>query len=292
VVEGIALLFATLLFPVMMSHMAMPVTKRAWLLHKMSPAFFRTLPAIVYWCFFFVLSLLPAIGCVVAAGLLSGRDVAQVSEGAAYNTAIYVHKGEIDDIPKGKNIPKELQEWSTATPVDVDFSKLYLPAGLLALGAGFFGLVAVFSMRTNGLFTHYFLNRLDLETMTVEVKYVPKAKSLTELEEQKTLSWKTALMPVAIGFAMGFTLGGSWGMNGNGGFLNGAAFGMSLAGGIALAVGIVWTLYSAVKPPQPIKPGAEPPTRWSALRFPVAVLGAGLVYGAIGAMLVFHFKKP
>jgi hypothetical protein len=281
--EGGAIVFATLLFPIMMSHMAMPVTTRGWLLHKMSPAFFRTIPGVAYWCFFFYLSLLPAAGCAAAAGIFSAKHVPEFYRDANWNSAVYVTQVEIADVPKGKQIPARLQEWQEAQPVVIKYSKMYLPASLLAAAAALFGLVAVFSMRTNGLFAYYFLDRLDLETMTVEVKYVPKARNLDELERRKEMSWQPVIIALAIGFGVGASLGGSYGMNTGRGFMGGASLGMMLLGGIGVLVGFFWMLYAALVPRE--NDNGERLKWWSAGKFATAVLVSGIVYGSLGYLL-------
>ena len=98
--EGAAVLFASLLFPVAMTHMAMPITRRGWMLNKLSKPFFRTFPAVIYWCFFLYLTLLPAIACVAVGGFFAARGIPELLDHAAVNTRIFTAKAEIENIPK------------------------------------------------------------------------------------------------------------------------------------------------------------------------------------------------
>ncbi len=93
--EGAAVIFASLLFPVAMVHMSMPVTTRGWLLNKLSKPFFRTLPAVAYWCFFLYLTLLGPVACLAVGGFFSAKGIGELIDHANENTAIFNAKAEI-----------------------------------------------------------------------------------------------------------------------------------------------------------------------------------------------------
>jgi hypothetical protein len=272
--EGAAVVFASLLFPVAMVHMSMPVTTRGWLLHKLSKPFFRTLLAILYWCFFLYLTLLPPLACLAVGTVFCGRNLNDLVVASNENSELYVGLAEIEAVPKNKDVPKELQEFKNKKVLPLTWSALILPSGLLVAAAALFGMTAVFPMRTNGLYGRYFLDRLDLETMVTEVTYVAKARNLRELEEKAQLSWKPVVMGLGLGFSAGFLLGGSVGMTFFTGFVQGATYGMMLSGAVAALVGLCWFVMLIFK---------DKKARLSSAKFATVVLVAGLIFGGIGA---------
>lgn len=272
--EGAAVVFASLLFPVAMVHMSMPITTRGWLLNKLSKPFFRTFPAVAYWCFFLYLTLLGPLACVAVGGFFSAKGVGTLIDNANQNTISYNAKAEIANIPKNKDVPRELQDAAKMKDLPMAWSALLLPSGMLVTAAVLFGMTAVFSMRTNGLYGRYFMDRLDLETMVAEVTYVPKAKNLGELDAKAAeLSWKPILLGLGLGFTAGILLGGSIGMSFFSGILEGVTYGMMLSGSIAALFGLVWLVIAAAKKKNKKK----------LVTFATTVLAAGLVCGGIGA---------
>lgn len=246
--EGAAFVFASLLFPIASAHMAMPITVRGWMINKMSKPFFRTMPAVLYWCLFFYLTLLAPIACVAVSGAVWGKGIVEQYEKANVRSAIHGAKAEIDGIPKGKDIPQDLQDIAKQTEPTIDFSVLYLPSVLLLSGAAVFGMTAVFSMRTNGQYARYFLDQLDLETMVAEVTYVPKARNLGEFEAQKAeLSWKPVLIGMALAFVVPVLMGASIGMSFYTGALQGITWGLLVAGGVMSNVGFWWFVAALIK---------------------------------------------
>jgi DNA-directed RNA polymerase subunit M/transcription elongation factor TFIIS len=268
--EVAAFVFASLLFPIASTHMAMPITIRGWLPNKMSKPFFRTMPAVLYWCFFFYLTLLVPIGCLAVIGVFSGNRIVEQFQNANTRSAIFDAKGQIAMIPRGKDIPEELQDIAKITEPTVDLSVLYLPTGLLLVAAAAFGMTAVFSMRTNGQYARYFLDQLDLETMAAEVTYVPKAKNLEEFEaKQAGLSWKPVLMGLGLGYAVPIFLGASIGMSFYTGMLQGITFALLIAGSAMSFVGFWWSVIALI-------------AKRSQLKYSGAVLLSGWIASGIG----------
>jgi len=268
--EVAAFVFASLLFPVASVHMAMPITIRGWLLNKLSKPFFRTIPAVVYWCVFFYLTLLVPMTCLAVGGFFSAKGIGELIANADANTAIFDAKAQLDKIPKGKEVPQELQAFMQKKELPMNYTPLILPSCLLVVASGVFGMTAVFSMRTNGLYGRYFMDRLDLETMVAEVVYVPKAKNLGELEAKAAeLSWKPVLMGLGLNYIVGIALGGSVGMSFFTGALEGISYGLVLSGGLAALVGLCWLVMAAAKRKKDVK-------------FAVAALLSGLVLSGIG----------
>ncbi len=275
--EGAAVLFASLLFPVAMTHMAMPITRRGWMLTKLSKPFFRTFPAVIYWCFFLYLTLLPAIACVAVGGFFAARGIPELLDHAAVNTRIFTAKAEIENIPKNKDVPHDLQEAAKLKELPMAWSAFFLPSGLLVAAGALFGAIAVFSMRTNGQYARYFMDHLDLETMVEEVVYVPKARNLGELEAKAAEpSWKPILTGVGLLYAVAILLGGSIGLSFLTGAAEGVTYGLLISGPILTLVGFGWAIVAVATMRKAEK---------SPLKFAAGVLASGLVAAGIGAAL-------
>jgi hypothetical protein len=245
--EASAVVFASLLFPLASTHMAMPITIRGWLINKMSVPFFRTLPALAYWCLFLFLQMLVPIACIAGAVWLSGDAINDLIVASNRNSEIFQKKAIIEGLPKNSVLPEGLREFTGAKEVPMNWNPVWIPAGLCLGAAVFFGATAVFLMRANGLYAKYFLNYLDLETMAVEAKYVPKAGSLDELEGKKHLTWKPVLAGVAFAGVFGFAFGAGGASLSGKDLSFGIGTGLIIAGiGVGL-VGHIWLLIEAFK---------------------------------------------
>ena len=244
--EVAAVIFGALLFPLAMSHMAMPVTIRGWLLNKMSGPFFRTLPALSYWALFLLLMMIVPLACVGGAVFMA-QGIDTLIENSNYNAVLFTKNAEIDNLSRNAVMPEGLQEWRSKKPAELDFKPFWIPSGLVVLAAGWFGATAVFLMRANGLYTRYFLDYLDLETMEPETKYVAKVARLEDLEGKKGLTWQTVLAGLGLAGVFGFAFGGGGAAAMGKDFLLGVGIGLSVVGVGAILVGHFWLLFEAFK---------------------------------------------
>lgn len=142
--------FVGFMTPVAMVHMAMPVTKKGWLMPAILPIFFRNfLPAMYCALVSFVTSLVPSMvmgllfgilaACFGAANLSSMSAGGQVSLGTAAKWGLY--------------------------------GGLVVSAVVYFVVLGFF---ILFNVRVLGLLAYYFQNSLDLTTFITEKVYVRK----------------------------------------------------------------------------------------------------------------------
>lgn len=275
--EGAAFVFASLLFPVAMVHMSMPITTRGWLLNKLSKPFFRTFRPVVYWCFFFYLTLLGPVACLAVGGIFSAKGMGLLLKNANENTAIFDAQSQAALIQRGKEIPREIERYVHMKELPMNYSALLIPSGALLLATGIFGMTALFSMRTNGLYGRYFMDSLDLETMIAEVVYVPKARNLGELEAKKAEpSWKPVLMGVGLTYVVAILLGASVGSSFLTGALEGVTYGMLISGSAVTLGGLGWLAIAASK-------GFK--EKGSPTKFALAVLVAGVIVGGAGGAL-------
>jgi mannose/fructose/N-acetylgalactosamine-specific phosphotransferase system component IIC len=148
---------------------------------------------------------------------------------------------------------------------------------MLIAAAALFGVVAVFSMRTNGQYARYFMDRLDLEAMVEEIVYVPKARNLGEFEAKAAeLSWKPILTSVGLMYAVAILLGGSIGMSFLTGAPEGVTYGLLISGPILTLAGFGWVIVALTTGRNKEK---------SPLKFAAGVLASGLIAAAIGGAL-------
>ncbi len=239
--EAAAVVFAALLFPLAMSHMAMPVTIRGWLLNKMSGPFFRTLPALTYWAFFALLMMVVPLACLGGAAYMA-QGIDTLVADSAYNGVLFTKTGEIENLPKNSVLPPDLSEWQNKKPKELDFKPFWIPSGLVVLAAGCFGATSVFLMRANGLYARYLLDYLDLETMEPETKYVAKVANIDENEGEKELSWKTVFAVLGLLGVFAFAFGGAGAAAMGKDFLPGVGVGLMVAGLLCAIVGAIWRL--------------------------------------------------
>jgi hypothetical protein len=297
-----AVVFAALLFPLTMSHMAMPVTIRGWLLNKMSGPFFRTLPALAYWAFFMLLMMLVPIGCLAGAAFLGGSGISQLIDDSGYNSVVFTKQAEIENLPKTAIVPPELNEWRGKKEATLNYGPFWIPAGLFILASGFFGATSVLLMRANGLYTRYFLDYLDLETMEPENKYVAKVARLDDFEGQKGLTWATIFASVGLAGVFGFAFGGGAAAAMGKEFLPGVGFGLMVAGLLCAMVGAIWRLSIIFKDSigwflaslfVPFANLVYSFLHWEKVKFPLVVsLVGGLGFYPIGMAIVLFTVGP
>jgi hypothetical protein len=275
--EGAAVVFASLLFPLASAHMAMPITIRGWLINKMSGPFFRTFPALAYWCLFLFLQMLVPIACIGGSIWLSGNAINDLVSASSRNSEIFQKKAIIENLPKNSVLPEDLREFQSVKEVPMDWNPIWIPAGLILSASGFFGATAVFLMRANGLYARYFLNYLDLESMAVETVYVPKAGNLTELAEKQKLSWKPVLSGLGLAGVFGFALGAASASLMGKDFTFGVGSGLLTAGAVTAVVGIFWLLAISFK---------EQKVWFAAILVSLALGGVAYFAGPLGYFLI------
>jgi len=240
-VELFALLFASLLFPLATSHMAMPVPTRGWLVHKMWRAFSRTFPAILHWCALLYLTLVPTMACAAAGAFFCGRGVAQLVEASAENSKIDAIKLQVESLPIWAELTAEQLEYKNKAPADLPWHLLVIPGCLLLASQVSFAWTAVFLMRANGLYTRHFADQLDLEMTVAETSYLPTGLSIDEIKGAERVTWKAVFIclvaTTGIGTLFGLALAAATGTS----LLIGTTIGLCFAG-FLLLIGSYFTL--------------------------------------------------
>ena len=143
--------FAFVMFPLAMIHMAMPVTKRAWLNFLMIPTFFRNIAPTLYFWVILIATHLPGTIVLVVPIILFWSPLLELSQ------TINTEKPNITS-----------QMW-------IAFGVTTSVALLVQFVHSF---VLLFNVRVIGLLAYYFQNSLDLTTFIEEKVYVSKAPKL------------------------------------------------------------------------------------------------------------------
>jgi hypothetical protein len=166
---GLGFLPGFVTFPIVMVHMSMPVTYRGWLSPRILPVFFRNPLPPLYWSMIAVLTMIPSMTCVAVGGLVVQRYWDTFSNA--------------------------LQEAPENPTVLTAVTTLGVLVFLWVVSISCFGFAAVYNMRMNGTFAHYFKRDLDLIAEEKEVIYVPKTRGDgSEEPSQVAAVWALALI--------------------------------------------------------------------------------------------------
>lgn len=135
------------MYPLAMIHMAMPVTKRAWMNVVMLSTFFRNVaPTLYFWVIALATSVPPVIVMVVPIVLFfpTLRELTQV---------------------------QDIEKFKVTTQIGIAVGVTYFVFVLMLFVSSF---VVLFNARVVGLLAYYFQNSLDLTTFVAEKVYVHK----------------------------------------------------------------------------------------------------------------------
>jgi hypothetical protein len=270
--EAAGFLFASLVFPIASTQMALPVGTGGWRVRTMWRPLRGTIPAILRWCGCFHVTLALPLACLALGAFFCGKDVARLIDASQENSTIYVAKKAIADSPGNLTLPSEAREVAGRQEIEMPWHVLIVPAGLMLLAATAFGGSAVFPMRINGLYAHCFLDRLDLEMTSSETGYVARAKSLDQIVVPGRLNWNRILIGLGAELGTGILIGGTAAAIAGQSFFAGAAVGLWLAG-IVLAIGSsCWLLFEASE-------GIDfsHAMRYAVLLVPLVVLGGAFI---------------
>lgn len=214
VLLGIAIIPVIWMLPVIMSHMTMPIPTPGWMIWKVMQYAFRTVGGCTVWSLWLLLTSLPLIGGAAVIGGVWGNDLSNIVQTMESNADLSRRILAAERAPKGKNA-QPVDPASLGKPVDVDFSPLIGPGIILALMCLPLGYVAMFNMRTNGQFTYYFKDRLELIDKAKEYKYVAKERRSEDDDDAPRTTKQDAVDGIV--FVMVFVL-----LGGVGGMLYGA----------------------------------------------------------------------
>ncbi|HBL46452.1 MAG TPA: hypothetical protein DDZ90_24000, partial [Planctomycetaceae bacterium] len=193
-----------LMFPLAIPHMTVVDSTPGWLMHKLVKTFLKLFKPAFFWCFVFIVTTLPALGCLAAVGVMSGNDLNTFFSNVRYNSSIardngakeYAEENKIKDFVEGPFTGK--------TPAELDPSVLIVPSILWIVACMFYAPTLIYNARVNGLLAVHCKPDLNLITKADEVKYVSKAER--EKTGPATARWKLATAGVGGGAGLGAAL--------------------------------------------------------------------------------------
>ncbi|MBS0204686.1 MAG: hypothetical protein JSS49_17415 [Planctomycetes bacterium] len=172
---GVGLIPVIWMLPGVMAHMTMPISMPGWMFWKVIQFWFRTIGGSSVWFMWLLITSIPLIAGAATIGAVWGNDINTIVNTMEYNADINRQLRAAENAPKGKNATP-VDVTSIGTPADVDFTPLIGPAIILAVMCLPLGFIGMFNMRTNGVFTFYFRERLELIDKAKEYKYVAKER--------------------------------------------------------------------------------------------------------------------
>lgn len=193
-----------LMFPLAMPHMTMTDSSPAWMMHRLGKVFLNLAKPAIFWCTVFLITNLPAIGCLVGIGVVYGNDLDQFFSNVRYNSLIAADEQAKTDAEENKIKDFEPGEFVGKEPRELEPKVLIVPSILWFLACLFYAPAMIFNARVNGLMALHSKPDLQLITKIQETKYVSKA--VQKDTGPPTARWKLATMGVGIGtvLAVGF----------------------------------------------------------------------------------------
>lgn len=163
------------MFPLAMPHMTMVDSTPGWMPHQLGKVFLQLVKPTLFCCMVFLLTNLPAIGCLAGIGAVYGNDLNKFVSDVLENSAIaadnqakeYAEENKVKDFKEGERVGRE--------PIELDSKVLIVPSVLWFFACAFFAPAMIFNARVNGLMALHSKPDLNLITKQQDVKYVSKA---------------------------------------------------------------------------------------------------------------------
>ncbi len=159
------------MFPAAMSHMAMPVEYRGWMLTAILPAMTKSIGGALMWTLMVLVISIPTIGLNVGGYLIKQDGINEFIAGTNANRATRFEMMKAEDSQKGKNDgpPPEKKEL-----IQLPWNAWLIPLGMYAGATLWFSFALIIAARGNGMYTYYFKKELNLIDKKGELKYVAK----------------------------------------------------------------------------------------------------------------------
>lgn len=190
-----------LMFPLAMPHMTMTDSSPAWMMHKLGKVFLNLAKPAIFWCIVFLITNLPAIGCLVGIGVMYGNDLDQFFSNVRYNSLIAADEQAKTDAEENKIQDFEPGEFVGKEPRTLEPKVLIVPSILWFFACLFYAPAMIFNARVNGLMALHSKPDLQLITKIQETKYVSKA--VQKETGPPTARWKLALAGIGVGLVLG-----------------------------------------------------------------------------------------
>jgi len=206
---GVGLIPVLWMLPPVMSHMTMPISIPGWMFWKVIQFWGKSVPACSVWLMWLVVTNLPLIGGAATIAAVWGNDIVSIVNTMESNGDLERRKVAAENAPKGKNAPAAPDPASLGTPAEVDLKPLIGPVIILLVMCLPIGYIGLFNMRTNGQYTYYFRERLELIDKAKEYKYVSKKRTEDDEDAPRTLEKDASEgVMIAVAFALVGGIGG------------------------------------------------------------------------------------
>lgn len=256
---AIGLIPAFWMLPVVMSHMAMPVQYRGWMVWKLIPIWARNIKPLSFWLLWFLITNIPQVAGIATIAAVYGPEIQANINILEDNARIARIKFSREQNPntrkKGEQAPV-LEALPDLRPYSL--KPAIVPCVILAVMSLINGFTSLFNMRTNGQFTYYNKASLELIDRAKEYKYKAREK-VDEDEDEKPKS--TAQYAVdGLVFMLVFGLLGVVG-----GMLFGSFTDAGMTKGIIMGMMVGFTLSVLVAYVNGIKDGFQDSPKWGML---------------------------
>ena len=169
---GIGVIPAVWMLPVVMSHMAMPIQYKGWMVWKLVPMWAKSLKPLSVWLLLFLVTNIPNISGLATIGAVYGPDLADNFRIMEFNADIERQAFARVLNPNTKKKGQEQVKLKDLPPIlPYSLKSAIVPGVILAVMSVINGFTCMFNMRTNGQFTYYNRGVLDLVDKTKEKKY-------------------------------------------------------------------------------------------------------------------------
>lgn len=164
------------MWPVVLTHMTMPVSKPGWMFWKVIPMAQRCFKPLFVWFLLFLVTSLPVLLIGGLTAFFTAKNITEyaqiLDQQAEVNRVTTIWKS----FEGVKNKPEDLVDPSKLkTPPNLE-ARHYISLGVAAFSwfvcAVIVSITGLFNMRTNGYFAYYFRERIDVILLKKEYKYV------------------------------------------------------------------------------------------------------------------------
>ena len=185
---GIGFIPAMWMLPVVMSHMAMPVQYKGWMIWKVLPIWSRNLAPLSIWLLWFLVTNIPNIAGVATIAAVYAPEIKaniDIMEENARIARVKFSREQNPNTKKKGQVAPVLEALPDLKPYTLKGA--IVPCIILAVMSIINGFTSLFNMRTNGQFTYYNKASLELVDKLKEYKYRAKEK-VDEDEDEKPKS--------------------------------------------------------------------------------------------------------
>ncbi len=185
---GIGFIPAMWMLPVVMSHMAMPVQYKGWMIWKVLPIWSRNLAPLSIWLLWFLVTNIPNIAGVATIAAVYVPEIKaniDIMEENARIARVKFSREQNPNTKKKGQVAPVLEPLPDPKPYTLKGA--IVPCIILAVMSIINGFTSLFNMRTNGQFTYYNKASLELVDKLKEYKYRAKEK-VDEDEDEKPKS--------------------------------------------------------------------------------------------------------